>query len=199
MQARRYGSGGPHEIQRIGCGQTRVWSRVCKAKPPWVLESTARCLVKSPKQGRHGKVSPAVGAHGARTTRVTVRYADSNRVARARRERTRKGRPVRRGNHGRHGGGSARCLWPLARWGLGTGGWFTSLRCTWAHARAQRHMRGNGWRARVWVRSGAADRRRMARLCGWGGVGLRWSAHAITRMGVRAQERPGARAIWVER
>jgi hypothetical protein len=48
VQARWHGSGGPHEIQRIGRGQTRVWSRVCKAKPPWVLESTTRCLVKSP-------------------------------------------------------------------------------------------------------------------------------------------------------
>jgi hypothetical protein len=32
MQAWQYGSGRPHEIQRIDRGQTRVWSSVCKAK-----------------------------------------------------------------------------------------------------------------------------------------------------------------------
>jgi hypothetical protein len=143
--------------------------------------------------------SPTVRFRSARTTRATARFAGSYRVARARRERTRKGRPARRGqNHGRHGGETTRRLWPLARQGLSTGGWLVSSRCTRAHAHAQRHRHGNGWRARAWVRGGAADRRRAARRRGWGGLGLRWSAHVSKRIGVRAQERPDARAIRVE-
>jgi hypothetical protein len=46
---RRHGSGGPHEIRWIGRGKIRVWSSVCMDKTLWVLESTARCSVKSPK------------------------------------------------------------------------------------------------------------------------------------------------------
>jgi hypothetical protein len=46
---RRHRSGGPHEIRWSGRGQIRVWSSVCKDKPPWVLESTDKCSVYCPK------------------------------------------------------------------------------------------------------------------------------------------------------
>jgi hypothetical protein len=50
----------------------------------------------------------------------------------------------------------------------------------------------------VWVRGSAADRYRVAQWGGWGGLGLQLSARASTRTGMRAQERPGGRAIRVE-
>jgi hypothetical protein len=135
------------------------------------------------------KVSPTVRDHGARTTRATVRSVCSYMVARARREQIRKGRSARRGKPWlARRRVDATSLAP----GL-TGTWHRWLVCVLAV------YVGACACSKAQARERVASARVGARRRDWGDLGLRWSARASTRTGVRAQEQPSARAIWVER
>jgi hypothetical protein len=68
-------SGRPHQVRGIGYGQYHVWPSMCKAKTLWVLESTAKCSVKSPREAtvRDGLTGGEVSQHQDNTPHGEVR------------------------------------------------------------------------------------------------------------------------------